>query len=117
MSSSSERDASGTDRFAERIKKYGMLRDEPQPEFSAASSVYSRRPIGGVEAEITRATLTSAPNLASTTTASTSNATTTQNNQQSPIKWKYLLAVVLVTMIVYFIMVWIQPNPKNPVDF
>ena len=130
------------DKFAERLENYGLLRSDEKVDTlsskyaptvssvpaatvassSSSSSAYvspmgirSRAPIHSDRASSsgTFTSYTKQPNVDFKATASSAAKT----DAGAPlINWKYLLFVAVMTAIVYFFIIHMQPNPDNPIE-
>jgi hypothetical protein len=118
------------DKYAERQENYGLISRSEMESGSGAyvstpSYVRSRGPIHSFEKTVEKHVDTpyvnkTAPKTAMTATTTSANSiqTNVKENKSSmfDINWKYLISVMILTIIVYFLMVQMHPNPENPID-
>ena len=114
------------DKFAERLQNYGLL-DSTAPAASTGESVFAYSSITpstirGRQGMHTPKPPRESDTLTQTTSKSvaTSSSSTTiaQEPKRELINFKYLLAVLVATVVIYWLIVTqFQSNPENPVDF
>ncbi len=94
------------DKFANRLNSYGLLKSSEDSPSVRARAPLHREPLNSEMA----------PKPAMVHSPSVSSTTTITKNAAGPfqVDYKYLGLLFFVTVVVYFVMMQLQPNPTNP---
>jgi len=115
------------DKFAERLNNYGLLKDssliEPKSTYLASSSTISAscstvrsRPSIHQEKQINTNLRKEAEQEPKSTHVETNVKKEEAKKAGFDFNWKYFLAVIIATALVYLFIIQLQGNPENPVE-